>query len=70
MKFQSLADLDRSVEGGTLTEARRTPTNEQLELVQSVFDTVVEAHMDTCIYTTNKVAEGKAKYRLMNVNKV
>lgn len=43
-------------------EAKMTPPGERMELIEHVIATTVEAHMNTCNYTSEKVAEGLRHY--------
>jgi len=52
-----------------LEEARQPPTLERKELIHQVVDTVIEAHMNTCNYTTEKVKEGIQNYIINQANR-
>ena len=51
-----------------LDEARQPPTPDRKELIDQVVDTVIEAHMNTCNYTTEKVKAGIEKFILNQSN--
>lgn len=46
-----------------IQEAMIPPTGERQDLITQVVETVTEAHLNTCNYTSDKVAEGMAKYK-------
>lgn len=45
-----------------LTEAKALLDAQQLKVVDQVIETVIDAHMTTCNYTTEKVSKGKKQY--------
>lgn len=45
-----------------LKDARALPDSDQIKVIDQVIEAVIEAHMSTCNYTADKVAEGKKKY--------
>ncbi len=51
--------------GGLLQRAKQTPTRDQQLLIEQTLEKVIGAHMDTCIYTADKIAEGMRKYQEM-----
>ena len=48
--------------GTMVGDARATPRGEKLKLVDTVMQTIIEAHMDTCIWTADKLKEAFQKY--------
>ncbi len=46
-----------------MEEANSTPSPERQLLIDQVIDTVIEGHMDTCNYTSPKVAAGMATFQ-------
>ncbi len=48
-----------------LQRAKQTPTTDQQLLIEQSLERVINAHMDTCIYTADKIAEGMRKFRKM-----
>lgn len=46
-------------------EAKMAPSSERVELIEHVITTTVEAHMNTCNYTLEKVTEGLRRYHEM-----
>ena len=46
-----------------IPEAREEPTGERLVLVNQVIETIADAHLSTCNYTSEKVAAGMKKYQ-------
>lgn len=51
-----------------LDEARQPPNPERKELIDQVVETVIEAHMNTCNYTTEKVKAGIEKFIVNQTN--
>ena len=49
--------------GSLLNDAKAVPRNEKEKLVENVTQTVIEAHMDTCNWTADKIAAGLKKFK-------
>lgn len=45
-----------------LADARALPDAQQLKVIDQIIECVIDAHMATCNYTSEKVAAGKEKY--------
>jgi len=45
--------------------ARKPPTGSTAELIEHTIQAVVDAHVNTCLYTSDKVAAGLREYELM-----
>ena len=45
-----------------LLEVQQPMNEERLQLIGNVSEQIIEAHMTTCNYTSDKVAEGLRKY--------
>lgn len=52
-----------------MEEAKLVPSGTRLQLVEHVISATMEAHMNTCNYTAEKVAEGLRKYNEMMKDK-
>ncbi len=46
-----------------LKEGRQAINDDRLELIQNVTTDIIQAHMDTCNYTAQKVRDGMARYK-------
>ncbi len=46
-----------------LQRAKQTPTKDQQLLIDQALEKVINSHMETCIYTAERRAEGMRKFR-------
>jgi len=62
--FSAPRELSRTLQELSIA-ARESPTGSTADLIEHTIQAVVDAHVTTCLYTSDKVAAGQREYELM-----